>query len=406
MDKKPISALWLFASLLAILLTACGAASSGKPTPTPLPPMVSYQKAVYTVEVGPIVSEKKIYGEIVPSKQDDLFFKDSGYIDHVTVKQGDVITKGELLAEMQVSDLLDQLQQANIDLEVAHGTLDKDTVQRQYNIQKAQIDVTVSEKNVALAQLDLNNAYTKDDRERAQLRLDILNQNLTLAQLNLTEAQTAVSTYEQQAVDRSQIAVTRLQNLIDNKRIYAPYGGIVLRTSIKPGIQINAFDTAITVGDPTEMVVRTAVDYELNQTITDKTEVRMYLPAEDLSGSGTQVTFMANFLPITSEAQTTSSASSSSSGSDFFYFSLPKTIDRAKAKVGVSVTLVVVVGKKDNALLLAPAAIRNYRGQNFVIKLDGDRRVRVEITEIGLKTTDKWEITADQLQPGDKVEGP
>lgn len=402
MDKKKTSALWLFTSLFAILLTSCGAASSGGPTPTPLPPIVSYEKAVYTVERGPIVSEKKIYGEVVPSVQDDLYFKATGYIDRVTVKQGDTIKKGDLLAEMQVSDLLDQLQQANIDLEVAQSTLDKDTAQRQYDIQKAQIDVTIAEKNVALAQLDLDNAYTKDDRERAQLRLDILQQNLAMAQLNLTQAQEQVSTYEQQAVERNQITVSRLQNLIDERRIYAPYDGIVMRTSLRPGIQINAFDTAISVGDPTDLVVRTALDYELNQTMTANTEIRMYLPNEALDGPGTPVTFMVNFMPLSSQEKTTQNTST---GSDFFYFALPKDIDRSQAKVGVSVSLIVVVGRKDSTLLLAPAAIRNYRGQNFVILLDGDRRRRVEITAIGLKTTDKVEVQAD-LQVGDKVEGP
>ena len=84
-----------------------------------------------------------------------------------------------------MDDLLDQLEQANIDLEVAQATLEKGNAQREYNLQRAQIDVTILEKNVELAKLDLEKAYTKDDRERAQLRLDITEQNLALAQLEL-----------------------------------------------------------------------------------------------------------------------------------------------------------------------------------------------------------------------------
>jgi len=93
MYKKTLSALWLVTSLFTILLTSCGAASSGKATPTPLPPMVSYEKSVFTVEIGPIVSEKKIFGEIMPSTQDDLYFLATGYVDRVTVKQGDTAKK-------------------------------------------------------------------------------------------------------------------------------------------------------------------------------------------------------------------------------------------------------------------------------------------------------------------------
>lgn len=402
MYKKSLLALGLITSLLAIMLTSCVGASKAGSTPTPLPPMVSYEKAIFTVERGPIVSEKKIFGEILPSRQDDLYFKATGYVERVTVKQGVEMKKGDLLAELQVSDLLDQLEQANIDLEVAQAALEKDTTQRQYDMQKAQIDVTINQKNVDLAKLDLANAYTKDDRERAQLRLDILEQNLALAELNLKQAQEQVSTYEQQAVDRSQIAVKRLEALINDRRIYAPYDGIVLRTSIRPGIQVNAFDTVATVGDPTELIVRTALDYELNQTMTKNTEIRMYLPNDELTGPGTPITYMPSFMPISSVEKTTQNTSLSQ---DFFYFSLPKNIDRTQVKVGVSATLIVVIGKKDSTLLLPPAAIRSYRGQNFVIVLDGDRRRRVEINQIGLKGTDKWEVFGD-LKEGDKVQGP
>jgi biotin carboxyl carrier protein len=401
MYKHKLSALWLVTSLFAIVLTSCGTASRGGPTPTPLPPMVSYEKSVFTVEVGPIVSENKIYGEIVPSKQDELYFLATGYVDRVIVKQGDTVKQGDLLAEMQVTDLLDQLEQANIDLEVAEATLEKGNAQREYNLQRAQIDVTISEKNVELAKLDLENAYTKDDRERAQLRLDILEQNLTLAQLNLTQAQEAVSTYEQQAVDRNQITVKRLEGLINERRIYAPYDCIVLRTNIKPGTQIQAFATVFKVGDPSELIVRSAEDYELNKTITKNTEVRMYLPDDDTAGPGSPVTFMPSFMPLTVDENTTSSIT----GPDYFYFSFSPELTSSPVEVGEQVTLIVVLGRKDEALLLAPAAIREYRGQNFVIVLDGDRRRRVEISEIGLKTTDLWEISGD-LKAGDQVQGP
>ena len=112
---------------------------------------------------------------------------------------------------------------------------------------------------------------------------------------------------------------------------------------------------------------------------------------------------MANFMPLTS--QENPDLQNTTLGTNYFYFALPDNLDRTKAKVGASVTLIVVVGHKDSTLLLPPAAIREYRGQNFVIVLKDSRRVRVEINEIGLKTVDKWEVSGD-LQEGDQVEGP
>ncbi len=56
-------------------------------------------------------------------------------------------------------------------------------------------------------------------------------------------------------------------------------------------------------------------------------------------------------------------------------------------------------------MLLPPSAIREYKGLMFVIVQDGDKRRRVEINKVGLKSSDKWEIEGD-LQVGDQVQGP
>jgi len=49
----------------------------------------------------------------------------------------------------------------------------------------------------------------------------------------------------------------------------------------------------------------------------------------------------------------------------------------------MSVSMIVVIGRKDEAMLLAPAAIREYRGQNFVIVLDGIGAEELKSTRLG-----------------------
>src|SRR5512143_2840756 len=95
----------LLTVLLVSILSACSPGSGGGATPTPLPPVVNYQQSIFKVERGPIVAEKTLMAEIVPSKQDDLYFRASGYVNRVTVKQGNVLKKGDVLAEMQIDDL-------------------------------------------------------------------------------------------------------------------------------------------------------------------------------------------------------------------------------------------------------------------------------------------------------------
>lgn len=411
----------LFLAGWMLLLSACSGKASTQATPTPLPPIKNYENAIFTVEQGPIESDKDLMGEVVPSKQDELFFRASGFINRVVVKEGDKVKKGDLLAEIQVDDQMNQLQQARIDLEVAQANLAKDKAQQALDLSKSKAQVVILEKQVELAQIDVDHSYGVD-KEKAQINLEITQQNLALAKEDLqsrTDNQDA--TYEEQAVKRSELAVTRLEELVAERQIVAPYDAIILHSSARAGTQVEAFTTVFTIGDPANLVIRTGVDAELNGQLDKTTAIKMKLGLQ--AKETYPVEFLPNFLPSTTikktEDSSTSSTSGSSSGSstdiftpfnttstaDYFYFTLPKTVPADQLPVGRSVVLTIVLGKKDKALLLSPSAVREYKGLNFVVVVDGDKRRRVEISKIGLKTTDKWEVVAD-LKPGDKVLGP
>ena len=393
---------WVIIAGLTGLLTACGGFIGGPgPTPTPLPPVVSYEKAIFTVKKGEIVQEKEMQAVVVPYKQDDLYFQSSGFITRVLVKEGDPVKKGDLLAELQVDDLLNQLEQAQIDLEVAQAALAKDKTQREYAVQRAQIDVKMWEDRLELAKLDLADAPGGSARNRAQLNYDITEQNLELAKIDLKEANEQVTSYEEQAVQRSQLAVQRLESLVAEKRIYAPYDGLVLKTNGVEGREIQAYDIAIRIGDPAELVLRTPYDYDISKVLSNNTDIRVQIFTDTEEKLTYPVEYLPNFIPITNSE----GSGSSSSASDWFYFTIPQGLSLDKLPIGHSVNLVVTIGKKEDALLLPPAAIRSYGGNSFVIILDGDRRRWVEISSIGLRTSEYVEVVAD-LAEGDQVLGP
>jgi len=372
--------------------------SSRRPTPTPVPTLVSYEKPIFTVERGSIVSEKSISGEIAPAKQDALFFRTSGYIGRVTVKAGDVVTKGTLLAELQVEDLLNQLQQARIDLEVAQSNLAKEWGQRQYAIEKAQIDLNIARQRLELARIDVDNTRSGVAYDRAMANYRIAEENVKLAELNLKQASDPSGLKEAQVVERQKLAVQRLEALVAERQIVAPYDGVILRVFIQAGRQAIAFNSAIEIGDPTELVIRAQPDAQLRDKIDRDTEVQMSFSAR--SKDVYPVKYLPDFVPFSSSQSTQVQVFTQ----DWLFFSIPANLPRELLKVGTSVYLNIVIGRKDNVLLLPPSAIRNYRGLNFVIVQDGDRRRRVEIYKIGLQTNERWEIEAD-LKEGDLVIG-
>ena len=414
MSFKRLAALLLCIVCAALFLSACNTAAAptstaataagaanGAPrrggTPTPVPTLVRYEPAVFTVERGSILSSKSVNGEIVPSKQEILFFRTNGLVSRVTVSSGATVKKGDLLAEQQVEDVLNQLQQARIDLSVAQAAFEKAKSDRVYAADKAKIDLEVATHRRDLAKIDVNNSVGIA-RQRAQINLDIAEQNVKLAELNLKLAGDTSSLKEEQTVERQKLAVQRLELLLAERQIVAPFDGVILRVVISAGNQATAFNTAIEIGDPAELVVRSPSDSKLDTILNRDTEVLFSFTST--SKENKRVNFLPNFLPF----NTAKDAKQTAFIASYNYFSIPGDIPRSQLKIGAAVILEVIIGRKDNVLLLPPAAVRSYRGLNFVIVQDGDRRRRVEISAVGLQTEKIWEIEAD-LKPGDRVIG-
>jgi len=395
---------WKFYGITAILvliLSACGTGGRAQATPTPLPPLVQYEQGIFTVEQGSIVSKKDLLGEIVPAKQDRLFFRSSGFVTRVTVKQGDLVKEGDILAELQVDDLLAQLQQAQIDLEVAKADLEKFEIQRAYDASLAQAEVTIAEKQLEMAQLEMDEAFD-EAQDVASLKFDIAEQNLIKAQLNLSIKEQETNPYIEQVVKRNELSVQRLESLLAERQIKAPYDGVILKVKLREGQNLSGYSPVIDIGDPADLVIRAQIDWELRGKLTSSTETHMFLTnSEEDADQSWPVTFLPKFLPI-SETDATANLTPTI---DYFYFDLYDDGENEEFTIGRSVFLTLILGQKDSTLLLPPAAIREYKGLYFVIIQDGERRRRVEINSIGLKTPSLWEVVGD-LQPGDQVVGP
>jgi multidrug efflux pump subunit AcrA (membrane-fusion protein) len=397
---RKITIAWVVIVCLSLaLLPACGTNSTGGRvrTPTPVPTLVNYEKTIYLVERGSIVAQKEVNGEVVPSKQDDLFFRSSGFVSRITVKLGDKVKKGDLIAEMQVDDLLNQLQTANIDLELAGSNLAKQQVQQVVDKQKAQIEVRQWQDRVALARLDLKNSLA-DDNTRAMLNLDITLQNLALAELSLKQIEAADDPSAAQAVQRNKLSVGRLEGLLAERRIVAPYDGTIIKNLCTLGKQADAFVVQFIIGDPSQLVIRSPLDTSLQQKMFKDTEIQV-APSQDAADYYISQ-YLPSFLPYVPQE----GEQKNSIGPQFFYFALPPDMPADLAQAGQVVSITVILGRKSDVLLLPPSTIRTYRGLNFVLVQDGDKRRRVEINRLGLQSSERVEIEGD-LKVGDRVIG-
>jgi multidrug efflux pump subunit AcrA (membrane-fusion protein) len=432
-------------------LSACSSSSGVAPTPTPLPPVVSYEKALYTVERGPIVDELKVDGRVVPSRQDLLFFYAEGYVTRVSVQEGGTAEAGELLAELQIDDLLSELEQAQIDLNVARTELSdeeearrQEMAQAQHRVRRAQIELelfrTRHAHDLLTAKTDVERAEqtladTEEEYQKAlnrtwepqevrdgwaeavaSARTDyqlaqsnyglilkegetelVMLDELAMAELELAQLEERGITPLEQAVERAELSVERLEAQVAERRIIAPYDCVVLERRIRPGDRVDAFDRAFVVGDPTEVLIRTSRHQERIDEMRENTQAFVYLSSEATEGH--EVKLVTGFSPFGSDI-----AEGEAPGRDWVYFTTPTTLGPDELPVGKLVDLIIVLGRSDDALLLHPASIRSFRGYDFVIVQEGDRRRRVEV-QIELESPERVQVIGD-LREGDQVVGP
>jgi RND family efflux transporter MFP subunit len=142
--------LTLVVLLMAITLSACSTASTTQDTvtPTPRPPAPALEKQTYTVAKGEVVDEIKVSGTVAALKQQELSFAQNGFVKSVNIERNDIITKGIVLAELDLGELPNQLRQAEVNLTQVQIQYDHAAKQRDLSRQRAQLDLDEAQANL------------------------------------------------------------------------------------------------------------------------------------------------------------------------------------------------------------------------------------------------------------------
>lgn len=370
-----------FISLLALtsllLETACsggsGGAAGSKATPTPLPTPVTATKPTYKVQRGDVTSQIEFSARVIPAVQEELYFRTDGRVRKVYVRSGDMVKKGQVLADLVSLDKMEmQAQQQALDL------------------RRAEINY-----EMAWLQQQLWATQTPDWDTGYDIKSKMQAYQVELAQI---------------ALDETKLQTTDLNTSISDAQITSTLDGKVLSLAVMEGDDVKAFDPKITVGDDSQLEVGSTLTTEQMQSLAEKMPVTLTLtsrPGEKIAGTIRSLPYPYG---TGGGAKSTSASSSSSSlisqGADTTTRITPN--DPASLKdfrLGDIVEVTVVLKSVTNALWLPPQAIRSFEGRNFVVvKSPGGQTSRTDI-KIGIQNADRVEIL-DGLKEGQEVVAP
>ena len=192
------------------------------------------QMRVVKVARSPVNSDLVLPGSIQPITEAPVLARTDGYIKRRLVDIGDRVKSGQLLAEIDAPELIDQVTQAKAAERQAEAALDQATA----NVQQSRTDMELAKIMAQRSgQLVSKGAVARqdDDTYQASYRsklaaLDSLQKAVEVQRANMAAAQSNLE---------------RLTKLQDYRMVIAPFDGVITLRNVDVGALVNSGNTML-----------------------------------------------------------------------------------------------------------------------------------------------------------------
>lgn len=251
------------AGIIALLILAAGGY-----TVLARPAVVIDPSRLATVERGDLARSVVATGKIEPVSKVEIKSKANGIIKELRVQAGDVVSEGQVLAELDRVNLEAQLREA----EAAQAGAEANVKAAEAELAKNRVeaegpDVPFARRNLERAQQLMKDGIISTqnlDDARSALDLAVNRQKAAQSQLGVTAARVSQA---HAAVAQARAARERAQEELNNATIRSPIRGIVLSRDVEIGspvssiLNLGANATLVMVlGDVSQVYVRGKVD--------------------------------------------------------------------------------------------------------------------------------------------------
>jgi HlyD family secretion protein len=323
----------------------------------------------------------------------------SGKVMEVRVAEGDSVRKGETLARLSDPALSRQADAARAEVTQAEELLARAVARREEADSKARSDVARAASNLRKAEQDHERArelfrggfLSKAEMEQADNRLANAREDARMA---------AIGEVTLRAIDReidslrARVSAARsssaaLAERTAKFRIAAPFPGIVTRKILEVGETKQPGAPLFAVADPRDLYLEAPIDESESAKVRAGQNVRLYPDAY----------LGETFAGVVSEVRPTIEVSKEVSRANTIEIQ-PASPPRP-LRLGMSVDVEVLTGRKEDALQVPSSAVMEREGQKFVYIVRGGKIVRSDITT-GISNWDRTEVLSG-VSPGDDV---
>jgi len=324
-----------------------------------------------------------VAGEFDPYQEIEVHAKVAGYIRKINVDIGDRVKTGQILAVLEVPELMAQLQGTAAG--VRHS---------QQEVIRARNEVARDEaQHVALHanSLRLQQASTARPGLIAQQELDDAQAKDQASEAQVDSAKSALAAAEQQ-LQMSQANNSQISAMSDYTRIIAPFDGVVTWRYADTGALVQAGTTAsnsqpvVKLAEVNVLRLRIPVPESLVSSvhIGQQADVVVHATGEHFTGTVTRFTDSLDRTTRTMQVE----------------IDVPN--DKYKLQPGMYADVRLQVQNHPDALTVPIQAVQHDNGKAQVLMLDRQNRVQPRPIETGLEDPQRVEVLSG-LQEGDRV---
>jgi len=360
----------VFALAALLLATACGGNTAGRneeATPTPLPTPMAAAKPTYQVQRGDILAQVQFSARVMPAVQEELFFRSSGRVRNVYVRNGEEVTEGQVLADLlQLDDMEAQARAQELVLRRSEINLEMAWLRQQL---------------AATEMAEWNRGY--------DIRMKMNAYEVELAQI---------------AYEETKMSSTSLEGAIQDAQIISPLNGKVLNITVLEGQEVSGFQKLITVGDDSNLEVGATLTTTQMSELSEGMKATIELP----NRPGVKMTGDVRSLPYpygtSGGAQTSSAIAPGATVDNTTRVEMDDPESLSTFRLGDMVQVTVIMESKEGVLWLPPQAVRTFEGRNFVV-VQTDGLPRRQDVRLGIKNEEKVEVL-EGLEEGQVVIAP
>jgi HlyD family secretion protein len=310
-----------------------------------------------TVEVakvsrGKIAAYISVVGNLIGEQTVDVAPKAGGRLQSVSVKLGDRVRRGQMIAKIEDREMIEQVNQAEASQKVSEA-----------NVRRSEADLSLALTNVERAR----NLFGRQLLPKQQLDDAEARYISAVAALDLARAQTA----------QTEARLKELRINLANTTVVAPVDGFVSQRHVDPGAWVSQNAPVVSVVDISSLrLVANVVEKDLKSVNAGDpavVEVDAY-PGENFNGR------IARVSPILDPATRTASME----------IEIPNRESRLKPGMYAKVTL--EVESRENVLLIPKPALVDSQGQRGVYQPNDESRAAFKPVRVGLEDNEKAEI--------------